>query len=305
MNGVLPNSWRAEWKPLAWVMAVFAGIYWLPVGDPRFDGAVVEALALTKWYAQEHVLLCLVPAFYIAGAISVFLNQQAVLRYLGPGAPKVLAYGVASVAGSVLAVCSCTVLPLFAGIYVTGAGLGPASAFLYSGPAVNVLAIVLTASVLGMGLGAARAVGAVLFAIVIGLLMHMLFRKDEEARIAGQEVPTSQEEVDRSLTQNIVYFALMVGILVFANWGRPEGGTGLWYGIYHVRWIVTAVLAAGLGLVLVAWFGLSWSRLALVALPTIVLAAPPPRRDPHRGAPPGQTRSGRADSLGVDRRGGG
>ena len=272
MNGVLPNSWRAEWKPLAWVMAVFAGIYWLPVGDPRFDGAVVEALALTKWYAQEHVLLCLVPAFYIAGAISVFLNQQAVLRYLGPGAPKVLAYGVASVAGSVLAVCSCTVLPLFAGIYVTGAGLGPASAFLYSGPAVNVLAIVLTASVLGLGLGAARAVGAVLFAVVIGLLMHMLFRKDEEARMAVQEVPTAQEEVGRSLTQNIIYFALMVGILVFANWGRPEGGTGLWYEIYHVRWIVTAVLAAGLGLVLVAWFGLSWSRLALVALPTIVLA---------------------------------
>ena len=272
MSGAPATDWQAEWKPLAWVVAVFVGAYWLPIGSPRFDGAVAEALALTRWYAREHVLLCLVPAFYIAGAISVFLNQQAVLRYLGPGAPKVLSYGVASVAGSVLAVCSCTVLPLFAGIYMTGAGLGPASAFLYSGPAVNVLAIVLTASVLGLSLGIARAVGAILFAVVIGLLMHLLFRKDEEARLAAQPLPQLDEEGGRTLIQNVLYFALMVGILVFANWGRPEAEAGLWFFVYHSRWIVTSVLAAGLGVVLVAWFGLSWKRLAMVAVPTVLLA---------------------------------
>ncbi|MGD2121507.1 MAG: permease [Gemmatimonadota bacterium] len=268
----LATDWSTEWKPLLWVVAVFVGAYWLPIGNPRFDGAVVEALALTKWYAQEHVLLCLVPAFYIAGAISVFLNQQAVLRYLGPGAPKVLAYGVASVSGTILAVCSCTVLPLFAGIYGTGAGLGPASAFLYSGPAINVLAVVLTASVLGLGLGVARAVGAIIFAVVIGLLMHVIFRKDEEARVAAQEIPEGDDEGGRSLGQNLVYFGLMIGILVFANWGRPEVQEGLWFMIYSSRWIVTAVLAGGLGLVLVAWFGLSWNRLAVVSVPTFALA---------------------------------
>jgi len=271
MKGTLATDWASEWKPLAWVMAVFAVAYWLPIETPRFDGAVIEALALTKWYAREHVLLCLVPAFYIAGAISVFLNQGAVLRYLGPGAPKVLAYGVASVSGTVLAVCSCTVLPLFAGIYATGAGLGPASAFLYSGPAISVLAVVLTASVLGISLGVARAVGAILFAIVIGLLMHAFFRKDEEARVAAQEIPDQEEKGGRSLWQNLVYFGLMVGILVFANWGRPEGEEGLWFAIYHNRWMVTGALAAGLGLVLVAWFGLSWIRLTVVALPTAAL----------------------------------
>lgn len=244
----------------------------MPIGSPRFDGAVVEALALTKWYAQEHVLLCLVPAFFIAGAISVFLNQQTVLRYLGPGAPKLMAYGVASVSGTILAVCSCTVLPLFAGIYATGAGLGPASAFLYSGPAINVLAVVLTASVLGLSLGLARAVSAVIFAVVIGLLMHFLFRKDEEARIAAQDMPEIEEESGRSLGQNVLYFSLMIGILVFANWGRPTVEEGLWFTIYHSRWVVTGVLSGGLGLVLVAWFGLSWVRLSIVAIPTGILA---------------------------------
>jgi hypothetical protein len=214
-----------------------------------------------------------VPAFYIAGAISVFLNQQAVLRYLGPGAPKVLAYGVASVSGTILAVCSCTVLPLFAGIYATGAGLGPASAFLYSGPAINVLAIVLTASVLGLSMGVARATGAILFAIVIGLLMHAFFRRDEEARMAAQEMPEVEEEGGRTLGQSVLYFALMIGILVFANWGRPPTEEGLWFAVYQARWIVTSALAAGLGLLLVAWFGLGWTRLLVVAVPTAALAS--------------------------------
>jgi uncharacterized protein len=267
-----PGIWREEWKPLLWIVAIFVAFYWLPTGTPRFDGAVTEALALTKWYAREHVLLCLVPAFYIAGAISVFLNQQAVLRYLGPGAPKIMAYGVASVSGTILAVCSCTVLPLFAGIYATGAGLGPATAFLYSGPAINVLAIVLTASVLGLSMGAARAVGAVVFAIVIGLLMSLFFRRDEEARMEAQEMPEVEEEGGRTLGQNVIYFALMIGILVFGNWGRPETQEGLWFAIYQARWIVTSVLALGLGLVLVAWFGLGWLRFLLVAVPTVGVA---------------------------------
>jgi uncharacterized protein len=267
-----PGIWREEWKPLLWIVAFFVAFYWLPTGTPRFDGAVTEALALTKWYAREHVLLCLVPAFYIAGAISVFLNQQAVLRYLGPGAPKILAYGVASVSGTILAVCSCTVLPLFAGIYATGAGLGPATAFLYSGPAINVLAIVLTASVLGLSMGVARAAGAILFAIVIGLLMSLFFRRDEEARTEAQHLPEIEEEGGRTLGQNVLYFALMIGILVFANWGRPETQEGLWFLVYQVRWIVTSVLALGLGLVLVAWFGLGWTRFLLVAVPTGIVA---------------------------------
>ena len=128
-----------------------------------------------------------------------------------------------------------------------------------------------TARVLGVKLGVARAVGATLFAVVVGLLMHLLFRREEQEKTNAQ-MALPEPEVARPLWQNGLYFAAMIWVLVFANWGRPEGGTGLWYEIYHVRWIVTAVLAAGLGLVLVAWFGLSWGRLALVVLPTIVLA---------------------------------
>ena len=160
-------EWKTEWRPLAWITAVFLACFWLPVGSGRFDGAIIEAFHLVKWYAREHVLLCLVPAFLIAGAIGVFVSQNAVMKYLGPRAKKVLAYGVASVSGTLLAVCSCTVLPLFAGIYRMGAGLGPATAFLYSGPAINVLAVVLTARVLGLRLGVARALGAILFGVVL------------------------------------------------------------------------------------------------------------------------------------------
>lgn len=134
-------AWRREWKVLASLVGAFLALFYLPAGAPRFDSAVLESLQLARWYAREHVLLCLVPAFYIAGAIAAFVSQGSVMRYLGAGAHKVAAYGVASVSGTILAVCSCTVLPLFAGIYRMGAGLGPAVAFLYSGPAINVLAI--------------------------------------------------------------------------------------------------------------------------------------------------------------------
>ena len=179
-------DWKKEWKALTLIVAVFAASFYLPVGSSRFDNAVNESLHLVKWYAREHVLLCLIPAFFIAGAIGVFVSQASVMRYLGAKANKLLAYGVASVSGSILAVCSCTVLPLFAGIYRMGAGLGPACAFLYSGPAINVLAIFLTARVLGLEMGVARSVGAVVFSVLVGLLMHWIYRREESERVEAQ-----------------------------------------------------------------------------------------------------------------------
>jgi hypothetical protein len=212
-------NWKSEWRRLVLIAAVFAAFFWLPVEAGRFRSAVMEALRLAKWYAREHVLLCLVPAFFIAGAIGVFVSQGSVMKYLGARANKVLAYGVASVSGTILAVCSCTVLPLFAGIYRMGAGLGPATAFLYAGPAVNVLAIILTARILGLELGVARAVGAVGFSVVIGLAMHALYRRAEAAKSDAAAGPAPQ--TTRPLWQNAVFFFVMVGVLVFANWGAP------------------------------------------------------------------------------------
>jgi hypothetical protein len=214
-------NWKDEWKKLAGIAAVFILFFWLPLDWAGFTSGVMEALYLAKWYAREHVLLCLVPAFFIAGAIGVFVSQASVMKYLGARANKILAYGVASVSGSVLAVCSCTVLPLFAGIWRMGAGLGPACAFLYSGPAINVLAIILTARILGMELGIARAVGAISFSVIIGLAMHFIFRKEEMAKAEAQ-VAMPEPEVSRPLWQNAVFFALMIAVLVFANWGAPN-----------------------------------------------------------------------------------
>jgi len=210
---------KRELTIFAALVVVFLACFYLPAGSVRFDNAVTESLHLVRWYAREHVLLCLVPAFFIAGAISVFVSQASVMKYLGAKANKVLAYGVASVSGTILAVCSCTVLPLFAGIYKMGAGIGPATAFLYSGPAINVLAIILTARVLGLELGIARAVGAVVFSIVIGLLMHLIYRKEENHK-ARSEMAMPEVQVIRPLWKNALYFASMVGILVFANWAR-------------------------------------------------------------------------------------
>jgi uncharacterized membrane protein YraQ (UPF0718 family) len=268
-------NWKNEWKPLILIVAVFLVSFYLPVGFPRFDDAILEALHLVKWYAQEHVLLCLVPAFFIAGAIAVFISKASVMKYLGAKANKVLAYGVASVSGTILAVCSCTVLPLFAGIYRMGAGLGPATAFLYSGPAINVLAIALTAAVLGPELGIARAVGAIAFSIVIGLLMHLFFRKEEQAKIEAQ-AGLPEPEVPRPLWQNALYFASMVGILVFANWGHPDSAGGLWLMIFSNKWLITSAFAAALGLMLIAWFGAAWWKVALTAAAATVgaLAVP-------------------------------
>ena len=253
------------------MVVVFLGCFYLPVGSPRFSNAVLESLHLVKWYAREHVLLCLIPAFFIAGGISAFVSQESVMKYLGARANKTLAYGVASVSGTILAVCSCTVLPLFAGIYRMGAGIGPAAAFLYSGPAINVLAIILTARVLGLELGIARAVGAVLFSVIIGLAMHLIFRKEETAK-ADAQAAMPEPEVARPLWQNVIYFGLMVGILVFANWGEPAESEGLWRAIHSGRWIVTAVLAFALAVVLVRWFALPLWKMLLTAVPVAVLS---------------------------------
>ncbi|MHC4581438.1 MAG: permease, partial [Planctomycetota bacterium] len=212
-------SLKAECKKLAAIVAVFVGLCYLPIGSARFDNAIGESLQLAKWYAREHVLLCLVPAFFIAGGISVFASQTSVVKYLGAKANKFLAYAVASVSGSILAVCSCTVLPIFAGIYKMGAGLGPAATFLYSGPAVNVLAIILNARLLGLEIGIARAVGAIVFSIVIGLLMHLIYRRQEFDKAASQ-MATPEPDVRRSAWQNVTFFVAMVAILVFANWAR-------------------------------------------------------------------------------------
>jgi uncharacterized membrane protein YraQ (UPF0718 family) len=212
-------SLKTNWKKPVIIIAVFLGCYYLPVGKVRFDNAITESLALVKWYAREHVLLCLIPAFFIAGGISVFVSQASVMKYLGAKANKALAYAVASISGTILAVCSCTVLPLFAGIYKMGAGLGPATAFLYSGPAINVLAIILTARVLGLEIGIARAVGAIVFSVVIGLLMHLFYRKEELNKVEAQ-MAMPEPQVSRPLWKNSLYFASMVGILVFANWAR-------------------------------------------------------------------------------------
>jgi uncharacterized protein len=282
MNGasqLAPNNpaWFRELKLLAGFAALFLVLFFMPVGFPRFDNALKEGLELTKWYAQEHVLLCLIPALFIAGAISTFVNQASVMRYLGPKANKAMAYGVASVSGTILAVCSCTVLPLFGGIWMRGAGLGPATAFLYSGPAINVLAIVMTARILGMELGMARAIGAVVFSIVVGLGMHLVFRREEQARaIAATEMP--EVELKRPLWQNGLFFASMVGVLVFANWGEPAEATGLWATLHAWKWPVTAALAAGLAAALGLWFGFKWSHLTLAATPVALLSLVAPHQ---------------------------
>ena len=203
----------------------FLAAYLVPWSAPVVQKALSEAFLLLQDYAREHVLTCLIPALFIAGGIAVFVSQASVIRYLGHGAKKILAYGVASVSGTVLAVCSCTVLPLFAGIYTRGAGLGPATAFLYSGPAINVLAIILTARVLGPSLGIARAIGAVVFSIVIGLAMHALFRKEEKAKADAAAAVSTPPPPARALWKTVVLFALMLAVLVIANWGRPAGVT--------------------------------------------------------------------------------
>jgi uncharacterized membrane protein YraQ (UPF0718 family) len=260
---------RHEFRIFLTLATLFGAVYFLPVGTPRFDGAVSEALELTKWYAREHVVLCLLPALWIAGAIAAFVSKASVMRYLGPKAPTTLAYGVGSVSGSILAVCSCTVLPLFQGIYRMGAGLGPATTFLYSGPAINVLAVVLTARVLGAPIGTARAVGAVVFSIVIGLGMAFLFRHEEQQKAAvAAAVP--EPGTDRPLWHTAAFFSAMVGILVFSNWGMASQTTGFFAAVFALKWWLTSTLAVVLALMLWRWFAIALSRIAVVAAAVLV-----------------------------------
>ncbi len=244
-----------EKTKLFWLIALYLGVYFVPWADPKIRQAGFEAFMMLQEYAREHVLTCLIPAFFIAGAIAVFVSQASVLKYFGAQASKILAYSVASVSGTVLAVCSCTVLPLFAGIYTRGAGIGPATAFLYSGPAINVLAIVLTARVLGWQLGLARAIGAVFFAVIVGLLMAFIFRKDDAARAAGNLYLPDEAETGRSLIQDTLYLLIMVLILVFASFVKPEpGDAGVWKLLFSVKWYVTIGLLMVLAGMLRSWF---------------------------------------------------
>jgi uncharacterized membrane protein YraQ (UPF0718 family) len=244
-----------ERTKLALIVLVFAAAYYVPWSSPRIRQSGLEAFMMLQEYAREHVLTCLIPAFFIAGAIAVFVSQASVLKYFGAKANRILSYSVASVSGTILAVCSCTVLPLFAGIYTRGAGIGPATAFLYSGPAINVLAIVLTARILGWQLGLARAIGAVVFAVVTGLVMAFVFRKDDAARTAGEIYVPDEGEKGRTLAQDGLYMLTMVLILVFAAFARPVAGeTGLWPAIFAAKWYITVGLLVVLGLMLKAWF---------------------------------------------------
>jgi hypothetical protein len=263
-------------KKFLYILAFFLVFYFLPADNGRITAGLSEAIAMTHEYAREHVLLCLVPAFFIAGAVSVFVSQQSVMKYLGGGAKKVVAYSVAAVSGTVLAVCSCTVLPLFAGIYKRGAGLGPATAFLYSGPAINVLAIILTARVLGMEMGVARAVGAIIFSVIIGVSMAFIFRHEEKKRQEGFEQQI-EEETGRPLWKTVFHMASLIVFLVFANWAAPEVSEGIWAAVYSLKWYI-----AGLALLLVListfswftkderqeWLGSTWEY-ALLVLPLL------------------------------------
>lgn len=234
---------KKELKILFWMIAVFAAIFFMPLGSERFMTAIDATLDLSKWYAQEHVVLCLLPAFFIAGVIAVFVSQGSVLKYFGANAKKWLSYTVAAISGGILAVCSCTILPLFTSIYKRGAGLGPAIAFLYSGPAISILSIILTARILGLEMGVARIIGAILFSVVIGLAMSFIFRKEEKAKREQQMniVPPPEK---RPMWQTSFHFFTLVLILVFANWGAPAASdTGLWSYIFAYKWYITGALA--------------------------------------------------------------
>jgi uncharacterized membrane protein YraQ (UPF0718 family) len=244
-----------ERTKLLLVILIFAACYYVPWNHPTIRQSGLEAFMMLREYAREHVLACLIPAFFIAGAIAVFVSQAAVLKYFGATAKKMLSYSVASVSGSVLAVCSCTVLPLFAGIYTRGAGIGPATAFLYSGPGINVLAVVLTARILGWQLGLARAIGAIAFAVVTGLLMAFIFRKDDAARTAGEIFLPDEQGRKRSLLQDGLYVLTMVLILIFAAFAKPAPGSiGLWPAIFAAKWYITGALLIVLGVMLKFWF---------------------------------------------------
>lgn len=240
-------KWKEEYKSFLWILGFFVFAYFLPIEEETFKGAVNEALVLAKWYAQEHVILCLIPAFFIAGVIAVFVSQGSVIKYFGAKAKKWVAYTVAALSGTILAVCSCTILPLFSSIYKRGAGLGPAVAFLYSGPAINILAIILTARILGFEMGMARVIGAVSFSVIIGLVMALIYRKEEKEKEAAQLAEPDIPE-ERPIWQTALHFFILVAILVFANWGKSDDVSGFWHFMFASKWFITSVFSIGFAL---------------------------------------------------------
>ncbi|MDD4438363.1 MAG: permease [Tissierellia bacterium] len=264
---------KKELKILFWIVVVFAAVFFMPIGNETFMTAILAALDLSKWYAQEHVVMCLLPAFFIAGVIAIFVSQGAVLKYFGANAKKWLAYTVAAVSGTILSVCSCTILPLFSSIYKRGAGLGPAIAFLFSGPAISILSIILTARILGFEMGVARTVGAISFSIIIGLIMSFIYRKEEKAKKEEQmNFPEIPEK--RPMKQTAFHFFVLVAILVFANWGKPAGDdtSSLWYYIFSYKWLITGGLALMLCYSLIKILKIKWQWVLLGAVATIVSA---------------------------------
>ncbi len=263
---------KKEWRILACMLALFGAAFFLPTDSERFMMAINAALDLTKWYAREHVVLCLLPAFFIAGIIAVFVSKDAVVKYFGAHAPKWLSYSVAAISGSILAVCSCTVLPLFTSIYKRGAGLGPAVAFLYSGPAISILSMILTARILGVELGVARFVGAISFAIVIGLVMAFVFRH-EESREEAHVMTFGQSAEARPMWQVAFHFFTLVLILVFANWGNPgNADSGLWAYIFAAKWYIVGALSVLLGYSLIYVLHLKHLNVLAGAMVTILSA---------------------------------
>lgn len=266
-------EWKKEFKILAWIIAVFVFAYFMPIESARFKEALMAMFDLSKWYAQEHVILCLLPAFFIAGVIAIFVSQGAVMKYFGANAKKWLAYTIASLSGTILAVCSCTILPLFSSIHKRGAGLGPAIAFLYSGPAINILAIILTARILGFEMGVARVIGAVVFAVVIGSVMSLIYRKEEKAKKEEQiNFPDIPEK--RPMWQTAFHFFTLILILVFANWGKPGEGvdSGAWYWIWVNKWYITSAFGLMLIYSLIAILKLKWQYVVLAAVATAISA---------------------------------
>jgi uncharacterized protein len=264
---------RKEFTILFWITAVFAFAFFMPIDSERFNTAIYATLDLTKWYAQEHVILCLLPAFFIAGVIAVFVSQGAVMKYFGAKAKKWVAYTVASVSGTILAVCSCTILPLFSSIHKRGAGLGPAITFLYSGPAINILAIILTARILGFEMGVARVVGAIVFAIVIGSAMSLIYSKEERAK-RNEQINFPDIPEKRPIWKTSFHFFVLVLILVFANWGKPEAGdtNGAWFWIWSNKWNITAFFSFLLVYSLIFILKLKWRTVALAVAATAASA---------------------------------
>ncbi len=264
---------KKELKILLWIVVIFGAAFFLPIESARFNTAIAATLDLVKWYAREHVVLCLLPAFFIAGVIAVFVSQGSVLRYFGANAKKWLAYTVASVSGTILAVCSCTILPLFSSIHKRGAGLGPAIAFLYSGPAINILAIILTARILGFEMGVARTIGAVVFSVIIGLIMSFIYRKEEKIKKEEQmniELPPEK----RPMWQTSFHFFALVLILVFANWGSPSDSdtSSTWFYIWSYKWYITGFFSLLLAYSLIKILKIKWQWVLLAIIATVVSA---------------------------------